>query len=41
MSLKQPNKNRVNLSDIQWGDFDYDGCNLVISGGELYTGYVV
>ena len=41
MSLKQPNKNRVNLNDIQWGDFDYDGNNLVLNGGELYTGYVV
>jgi len=41
MSLKQPNKSRVNLSDIEWGDFDYDGSNLVLYNNSLYTGYVI
>lgn len=41
MSLKQPNKNRVNLENIQWGDWDYDGSRLVLYNTTLFSGYVV
>jgi antitoxin component YwqK of YwqJK toxin-antitoxin module len=41
MSLKQPNKNRVDSTNTQWGDWDYDRERLVLHNGTLYTGYVV
>jgi hypothetical protein len=41
MSLKQPNKIRVNRSEIQSGEWDYDGNPLAMHGGNLFTGYVV
>jgi len=41
MKLKQPNKNRVDLDNTEWGDWDYDGNSLILYNGSLYTGYVV
>lgn len=41
MALKQPHKIRVNESDLEFGDLDYDGNNLIYHNNELYTGYVV
>lgn len=41
MGLKEPTKERVNLNDIQWGDWDYDGSRLALYNNQLYTGYIV
>ncbi len=41
MALKQPNKVRVELDDLEHGDLDYDGNNLLYYNNQLYTGYVV
>jgi len=41
MKLKQENKNRIEFKEVEWGEFDYDGCNLVLYRGYLYSGYVV
>ncbi len=41
MALKQPNKTRVELDDLEHGDLDYDGNNLLYYNNQLYTGYVV
>jgi hypothetical protein len=41
MSLKQPNKIRINKSEILPGEWDYDGNPLAIYAGNLFTGYVV
>lgn len=41
MKLKQPNKIRIDFEDIQWGDWDYDGCHKVLFNKKLFSGYVV
>ncbi len=41
MGLKEPNKQRINLNDVEWGNFDYDGTRQVLFNNQLYTGYVV
>lgn len=41
MALKEREKKRIDLKDVQWGDYDYDGSSLVLYNGLLYTGYVV
>ncbi|MBL7707319.1 MAG: hypothetical protein JNM21_17370 [Taibaiella sp.] len=41
MKLKQENKIRIELTEVEWGEFDYDGCNLALYRGNLYSGYVV
>ncbi|WP_433779112.1 hypothetical protein [Flavobacterium anhuiense] len=41
MNLKQPNKIRIDFEDIQWGDWDYDGCHKVLFNNEPFSGYVV
>ena len=41
MSLKEPQKTRINLSQITNGEMDYNGEPLAIYNGYLYNGYVV
>lgn len=41
MKLKQPNKTRINFENIQWGDWDNDGCRKVLFNNKLFSGYVV
>ncbi len=41
MALKQPNKVRVELGDLEHGGHDYDGNTLLYHNNQLYTGYVV
>ncbi|WP_125722774.1 hypothetical protein [Flavobacterium ustbae] len=41
MSLKQPHKNRIDQSQIQYGEWDDDGCRKVIYRQKLFTGYLV
>ncbi|HCN47966.1 MAG TPA: hypothetical protein DIT10_02505 [Chryseobacterium sp.] len=41
MNLKEPDKRRVDLKEVKWGDYDYDGNNLALHNEQLYTGYVI
>lgn len=41
MSLKQPNKIRINSSEIQPGEWNYDGNPLAMYNDNLFTGYLV
>ncbi|MGG7469150.1 hypothetical protein ACVVIH_09400 [Chryseobacterium arthrosphaerae] len=41
MNLKEFHKSRIELKDVCWGDYDYDGSCLAMHNGELYTGYVI
>lgn len=39
--LKESHKPRIDLKEVQWGDYDYDGSRLVLYNEQLYTGYVI
>ncbi|HEY6142184.1 MAG TPA: hypothetical protein VIV55_01975 [Flavobacterium sp.] len=41
MGLKQPQKLRIDLSEIQPGEMDYDGNPLAMHNNSLFSGYVV
>ncbi|WP_026715322.1 hypothetical protein [Flavobacterium daejeonense] len=41
MSLKQPLKTRIDLSQIVDGELDYDGFSKVLYNDKFFTGYLV
>lgn len=41
MSVKESHKPRIDLKEVKWDDFDYDGSRLVLYNEQLYTGYVI
>lgn len=40
MELKQPDKNRIEFENIQWGNWNNDSAHKALFNNQLFSGYV-